>query len=382
MRATHPLAVVGCTLVALLGLVFLGTRHYGGNVSGLLHMDVTFGEAHRVPPGIVLYEDGGYDGMLYYEVARELPVLVFGGKAGLDSPYRFQRIVLPALTYVVTLGNAALFPWALLLLNLCAALGSLALTLRLARGKTLHALTVVGNPAILVGILYTLTEPLSILFMLLFLRQWERKNYALDAFSLLALLLSLLARETTVFLIGLLLLWSLWGKKWKEAALLLVPVALFIGWQWFLRMRLGAIGFQANDNIVGYPFEGPLTVLRWAWEQRGLHQFYRFSSLALLSFLLPLCGVLAAQWAREKSRIDLYAFLLSGLAFTMLCMDPHMWGVITSIGRVVTPVYPVYAVYAARRDTPVLRVLSVLLIGVSVVAAVGIASVPHPYRLS
>ena len=92
--------------------------------------------------------------------------------------------------------------------------------------------------------------------------------------------------------------------------------------------------------------------------------------------------MLVREWLRLRLRIDVYAFLLSGLCATMLCMDAHMWGAITSIGRVVTPVYPIYAVYAAHRDTKVLRGLSWLLIAISLVAAVGIASVPHPFSLS
>ena len=66
----------------------------------------------------------------------------------------------------------------------------------------------------------------------------------------------------------------------------------------------------------------------------------------------------------------------------MLCMDGHMWGAITSIGLVVTPVYPVYALYAAERDTAVLRKISLVLLVVTLVASAGIASVPHPFRVS
>lgn len=375
----HSLAALGLTAVALLFLVFLGVRHYGGNVSGLLHMDVPFGEAHQVPPGVVLYTDAAYDGMLYYQVARDLPALVRGEQPSLDSPYRFQRILLPALTYAVTLGNERAFPHAILVINLLCVIGSLALMLAITRRVSIHALTVVLNPAALVGVLYALTEPLSLFFMMVFFWLWQRAGRRVTVFGIVALILSLFARETTVFLIGLLFLWSVWERRWKEAALLLVPVPLFILWQFALVQIMGDVGFQANGNVVSLPFGGPLQLILWLIEGITL---YRLSGIALFGFVFLLFLAVGREWAQKRTQIGVLAFLLGGLTFTMLCMDSHMWGAITSIGRVVTPIYPVYALYAAEKDTRTERALSAVLIAVSVVAAVGIASIPHPYVIS
>jgi hypothetical protein len=368
------------TTLALLALTVFGVRQYEFNVSGLLHMDKTFGDAHQVPSGLVLYTDGAYDGMLYYEVARELPALIAGRKTALDSPYRFQRVLLPALVYVLTFGNAKWFPLAFVLINIACAIISLWLMLRLTKGKTLHALTIVANPAILVGILFTLTEPLSLLLMVVFFWVWLKNDQKLSPFSVLLLILSLLARETTVFLIGLLFLWYIWGKQWRQALLIVIPMIILAGWQFFLEQRLGAVGFQANSNIVSFPFGGPLQAIRWLIE--GKKVSYVLTSVALMAFVFPLGLVLAKEWLNKRTRIGVLAFLLSGLTATMLSMDPHMWGVITSIGRVVTPIYPVYVLYASERDTPALRALSIVLIVVSVLSAIGIAYVRHPYVIS
>lgn len=368
------------TLVILLALVSLGVSHYGGNVSGLLHMDKEFGDLHKVPHGVVLYSDGAYDGMLYYQIARDLPALFTGGTPTLNSPYRFQRILLPLLTYIVSFGQEQWFSLALLVINLAAAVCTLLVTLKITRGKTVHAVAAVLNPAMLIGILYMLTEPLSMVCITLFFFVWLGKNQKLSTASLAFLLLSLLARETTVFLIGLLFLWSLWNKQWKQAALLLIPVALFILWQYFLVLRLGSVGFQANNNIVDPPFVGIAKALYWLWQGRKVT--YVLSSVGLLLFVLPLLFVSAKEWVQRKMNVSVLCFLVSGLAVTMICMDAHMWGAITSIGRVVTPIYPVYALYAAERDTWVERSLSATLIVVSIVAAIGIAAVAHPFVLS
>jgi hypothetical protein len=74
--------------------------------------------------------------------------------------------------------------------------------------------------------------------------------------------------------------------------------------------------------------------------------------------------------------------VLAGLCAVMLSMHPHMWGALTSIGRVVTPFYPAYVLFAGSRDTRFLRLLSGCLILFSIVAAIGIAAIRHPYVVS
>lgn len=371
--------IFGGTITSLAFIVFLGIRHYDYNVSALFHMDTAFGERNRVPQGLVLYEDAGYDGMLYYQVARDIPSLFTGGVTSLDSPYRFQRILLPLLVFKVTLGQERFFPYAFLIINLFASLATLVLMIAITKKTNIHTLTVIFNPAILVGILYSLTEPLSTFFIVLFLYFWEKNNRKVHAWGLIALLLSLLARETTIFLVGLLFLWYLWKKQWKQAALLVLPIILFILWQYFLVLRLGSVPFQANSNVVSTPLTGPITLLLWITQ--GLTS-YRLSSVGLLLFVLPLSFVLGKEWTQKKMAIDVYAFLLTGLILTMFSMDAHMWGAITSIGRVVTPIYPVYALFVSARDTWLTRAISTILIGVSIVAIIGIASARHPFILS
>lgn len=377
----HGLPVIAGAAVALILFVFLAVRSYDGNVSALLHMDVNFAERMHAPSGIVLYEDGGYDGMAYYQVARDIPLLLSGGTSTFDSPYRFQRITLPLLVYAITLGNETAFPFAFLLINIAAAITSLILVLLLTRSVNIHAVTIVFNPAILVGILFSLTEPVSIAFILFFFWLWKRRG-RLDAWPIAALTLSLFARETTIFIIALLLLWFLWRRERRNAALMLIPISLLFLWQYFLLLRFGSVGFQANTNIVDPPFLGIVTVIRWAFEHEGIAQMYRLSSIALLVFFLPLCVVFGKEWMRRTRSIDRSTFLLSGLVITMLSMDAHMWGVITSIGRVVAPIYPVYALYAAEHDSRFLRLLSMSLIAISIIAAVGIALQTHPFRIS
>jgi hypothetical protein len=377
--AKHFFIAPGCTALALLFLAFFGVRNYGGNISALLHMDARFGEQHSVPEGLVLYKDAGYDGMLYYQVARDIPALLSGEKPSLDSPYRFQRILLPLFSYVLALGDARALPFTLLFANIAAAVGAIALMSSITRTLNLHTLAVVANPAVLVGILFSLTEPLSLFFVVLFFWFWERNDQKLNVFSIGALSLSLFARETTVVLIGLLILWFLWRKQWQEMLIISIPLIIFALWQIFLVIHLGSLAFQADGNIVGVPLSGPLALIEWSFQNLNVH---RLSALSLLLFLLLLCLSLALEWRRKRCSIGVYSFLLSGLILAMFSMDAHIWGVITSIGRVVAPVYPVYALYASAQDTWKEQFLSIVLISISVVTALGIANIQHPFTIS
>lgn len=381
MLSRHHLLWAAGILAVFLGLTGLGTRAYGWNISALFHMDTAFGERHDVPSGLVLYEDAGYDGMLYYQIARDLPALFTGGQTSFDSPYRFQRILLPGIVWLFTVGHAGAFPMAFFIVNMLATVGTLVVMLRVTDGKPLHALAAVFTPAMFVGVLYTLTEPLSTFFVAVFLLLWQRSGRTVTLGGILALTLSLFARETTIFLIAPLFLWYLWKRQWRQAFLLLLPLVLLFAWQAFLVTRFGDVPLERSAGALStIPFHGPVYVLLSLLQGWNIN---RLSSFGLLLFVLPLCVAVGRDWWHAKWNVDGTAFLLAGLCFAMLMMDAEsIWGAITSIGRVVTPVYPVYALYAAQRDTWVERTLSVILITVSLVAAVGIAAAVHPYRVS
>jgi len=381
MTSLRLLVLPICTAFVLGTLVFIGVRAYDGNVSALLHMDTEFGERIGVPSGVVLYEDGGYDGMAYYQIARDIPALFGVSSLSFDSAYRFQRILVPLIVFLVTFGYEAWFSWAFLFLNIAAALGSLILALHMSKKTSVHALTAVFNPAMLVGILYSLTEPVSLFFLMAFFWRWQ-KNDRLDVMAVLVLLLSVLARETTVFLLFFLFVWLCLQKRWREALYSTLPVVAFFVWQWFLSWRFGQIGVETGGHMFNLPFSGIITLLVWAWSETGMHQVYRFTSLALLAFIIPVIALVTRDWFTQRGRMQMDTFVLTGLLAVMFSMDAHIWGVITSIGRVITPVYPAYIVYAMRKDTPTLRVLSGLLIVVSLVSAFGIAAVKHPFIVS
>ncbi len=369
-RLFLPLFLVTASLVAV---SLFGIRQYQWNVSGLLHMDDVFGATNHVPHGLVLYKDGGYDGMSYYQVTRDLPALFSGENLSNDSPYRFQRILLPLFTYALSFGHENQFPLVMLLINIVSAVASLALVLMYTKRLSIHAFAIVFNPAVLVGILYSLTEPLSLFFTVAFYFAWEKNNRRLGFLAVTMLTLALFARETTIFLIVLLVLWNLWKRQWKDLLFLSIPVVILLLWQYSLAHRLGSVPFQTSSGFIVFPFTGAWSLVVRLSEHINS---YLISGLAVLLFASALLVNLSREWIQKRTAIDALCFLLTGLTLTLFSMHDHMWGAITSIGRVVTPLYPTYVLYAAERNTWIEKSLSWFLVSFSIAAAA------HPYVIS
>jgi len=377
------LSTIAGAVLFLIALIAFQVSRYDGNVSALLHVSREFGEAFQVPHGVVLYEDGGYDGMLYYQIARDIPKILFGSRDGslppYDSAYRAQRILLPLFTYLLSLGQESYFPWVILLINLASITGALALALNFMRKISLPILTLVFNPAALVGVLFALSEPLSLFFTTLFLILWKRKNERVAPLHILVLAASMFARETTLFLILPLLVLHAFRKQWKDAVFLALALAPSLLWQWFLIERFGTLALTTGTHMINLPLLGVWQLLLSIF---GTVSAYRLSSLSfLILFAVPLLTIELWRFARGHIKNTLEGLLLFCL-LVLFSLDAHIWGVITSVGRVLTPLYPLFAFTAAERDSLSDRLISLNLIAVSIIAAIGIASITHPFSIS
>jgi hypothetical protein len=116
----------------------------------------------------------------------------------------------------------------------------------------------------------------------------------------------------------------------------------------------------------------------------GLHGYDKktLSSIALmLGFVFPgIAYTLSVLW--KQRRIDLLP--LGSIAFfgVMLIMPFYIWGSVTSIGRVITPIYPLYVLLLASRDSTLTKVLAAALLGLGIVTAAGLALSIHPFTLA
>jgi hypothetical protein len=375
---------LGALALLLAGLVGLGVRAYDGNVSALLHLYRPAVEPFDVPPGLVLYEDGGYDGMKVWLVARGLPrVLGVGGEG--EGPlfaetYRYQRVLLPALGLLVAGGDEDRLPAALLAINVVAVLATFALFVVATGRWSLHALALATNPAALLGVVYVLTEPLAILCTTAFLVVWRRGGERVSAAAAIPLALALLARETTLFVTLPLAAFLALRRQWRDVAFTLASTLPFAAWSAFLAFRFAEVSLEGSTRMVNLPLSGSLALL--ADLANGV-TVYGLSALAFLVLVaLPVLVFTVSRVLREGAGAGATTVMLASLVGLLFCLDAHIWSVLTAVGRVVPSLYPVFAFAALEKDGPLERAASAGMILVGVVGAVGVALTVHPFTIS
>jgi hypothetical protein len=254
----HPVSLVLIFMFAMLAIVLAANR---GDPLALVQVGTYYasGDAQG---------SQGYDGQFVYYMALDLhPQRV---AARLDAPaYRYQRILLPVLARLVGLGNPALIPWTIPLVNLAGhALGVWAMAALLAGwGLPRRYALVYGLFAgFTLAVRLDLPEPLA--FGLAVLAFWcgEQGQVRRRAwlFGLAAF-----AKETILPLAVAQVLADLVNRRWRAAgwgAAALLPFAAFQGWLWivFGVPGLGSGGAMATP-FEWIPFMGLWRIGAYSW---------------------------------------------------------------------------------------------------------------------
>jgi hypothetical protein len=345
-------------------------------------MDHLLADQHTMPPDFVVLNIPSYDGAQYYQIARNVPQILQPSAWQLlanKSPgaYAYQRILLPALAFVLSLGFDALLPYAFLLIHLASLVGAALLMLQWKPHGWLQAFAVALSPAAMVGLHFSLAEPLTIFlvtaFLIRFIRQEQIEWIDIGLLSLLVL-----TREVNILFVGLLLGYSLLRRRLYASLLLLIPITVFITWHGILYGIFGDIPFLWSAEKRTLPFVAIAEILSGA---KGFNSL-TLSSIGLF-FLFVLPAFLYLGWLIIQKRAWNFIHLATfGLLLVMTMMPDHIWGSITSIGRVITPVYPLFIVGAIERNTTVDRILCMGILLLGIAAAVGLGLIVHPYSLT
>lgn len=241
----------------------------------------------------------GYDGQFAYYIARD----PLGAPDCLDAPaYRLQRILLPALARVLSLGRAAPIPWALVAVNLAALVGgtaALEALLRAERASRWYALSYGLFAGVFMAVRLSTPEPLAYGLVLGALLAERRGRHGWAA---LALALAALTKETTLFFAAGLALWYTWERRWRDLARLSVVVgAPFVAWQVALYAWLGRFGVGSGGALATsfelIPYNG---VWRIGYDPSG-----SWAALLILGglFIVP-SAVLPSAWALWRALRD------------------------------------------------------------------------------
>lgn len=282
MRWRSPAFVVAVFLVAYVGI---SLSIHGGDVAEMARLGIRYEAGDRSALE-------GYDGQYAYFIALD-PARA---ASHLDVPaYRFQRILYPLVARLLSLGQAALIPWVLLVLNLMIQpvgtwiVGELLISYGVSRWYAL----VYG---LWVGFVYAvrldLTEPMAYGLVAAALLASRRGR---EGWAALLYALSVFTKETTLLFVASHVAWLACQRDWRGAVrlagLAIVPFGVFQFFilRWFGRLGLGSGGYW------GTPFE-----------------------------IIPYMGL----W--RISAVNLLALVLFIVIFGPIAVLPSLWGMVTA----------------------------------------------------
>jgi hypothetical protein len=244
--------------------------------------------------------NSGYDGTFYYRLALD-PFSRDERVQGIrfdNPPYRQQRILLPALTWIFARGDPDLTATMMLVINLLAIAG-----LTLVGGALLisyglspwPALLLAFYPGFAISAARFLSEPLSCLLLLLSLLGLVHRRLAWGGF---ALVLAVLARETAlVAALAISVIWVLQSvlhlkfDRWRAPGPVywLPAILSYIFWQVWLLGNWSASTFSSTEqaNLLVWPLTGIVASLRELLTEFSLaNAFFLFMMLATISWIV------------------------------------------------------------------------------------------------
>lgn len=368
--------------LALFLLLAMNIRPYGWNLAAVFHMDHVLEEAHPMPKNFVILGVPSYDGAQYYQVARNIPILFHPSRwdelqNANPGSYAYQRFLLPLTAYVVSLGRESALPFSFVFTNIAALLLTAFFLLRSNSVRPLYAAALILSPTAAVAMHFTLAEPLTILLITASLLRIEKRG-KIDEITLLLLSLLVLAREVNILFVLFLIGHSLLQMRLKDAVKLLIPIGSFFALHTFIYVLFGNIPFLMSTAAHDFPGSAAYDILVG---HRGYDRYTLSSVALLLGFVLP-----ALFWVFimlfKKRTPELLPFGSLCFLCLMLIMPDYIWGSITSIGRVITPVYPLTILALAQNDKMPARLiaLSILLLGIG--TSIGLALQVHPFTLA
>ena len=209
------------------------------------------------------YSPEGYDGESVYLIARDPENAMRYIDRG---PYRYQRILFPALGRILALSNPYLLILTLPIISLVSvAIGTYALEY-LIQQQGLSSWYAAGY-SFSIGILgaarLTTTEPLAYGLAVIGIILAEQKKWVPGA---VVFALAILAKETTIFFPAAYGFYLLYRGEWKYAALFgVITLSPFVFWQfviygWFGSFGIGSGGALATRFEI-IPFWGYIQIL-------------------------------------------------------------------------------------------------------------------------
>ena len=328
-----PIIVVLLTAVcyAIFLSIYIGKKDYD------LTVFINAGDAFVDPeellvPIHVRENTTGYDGQFYFRLAiTPFTDEITAVGVRLDNPpYRQQRILYPLLVNALAMRNVIAVPVALVFVNylaLCAIgwLGAL-----IAQSADRHAFWGAAFPfyaGFIITLARDLAEIVAMACLLAFFLLMQRKQFTLATG---ALILAILAKETTLIVVIAILVVNVWRKIQKEQLLpwrlIVGSLAVFAGWQGWLYWNWGEM-YTSNNTVeinIGLPFAGIITFLRRITAVNGhFHTVWLNEVMLMTLFTLVILAVIAWHWRDVLFSVTAVSFF--GYLALALMLTHNVW---------------------------------------------------------
>ncbi len=334
--SVRAVALGGLALVLAQVALFLILA--GGDVSRLVHAAPPLTDPAAAPQSLTVGPAGtGFDGQMYYRQA-EAPVSTAPSVNGvmLDLPaVRSARVGYPLLAAALSLGQKALLPWALLGVNVLAAVALVAAVAAIAvdAGRSpAWGLVAVSFPGFVYTLGFDLAELTAVALLALGMLAARRSRWLLTAALWSA---ALLTRESAAVLplaAATVVALDAARRRRVDRGMALaagVPLLVLLVWQLSLKQVFGGLPvLSSGEKNIGLPLQGLL-------DSAG--QFAPTSTdgvfrLVSLGGLLALLGIaLACARSSAASRVEKAALVLAAVVLSTL--SPFVWAGATSFMR-------------------------------------------------
>ncbi len=329
-------AVAMAVAVVFVAVRLLVPAH--GDISRFVVAGSTFADKSHTPSQLHVFPTSdGYDGQFVWRMAADPAYLHTSRHLGmaLDSPLRLQRIGYPALAWVLSWGNLALLPWALVVVNLVA-IGAVsgvgAVIARDAGRSPWFGLLLAAVPGFAMTLSRDLTELCAVALLVGGLLAARRGRWWLVA-GLWSF--AVLTREQVVFPIAAYGLWRLWQIVRRRVrfgpadAAWLVPALAYAAWQVVVLQVDGHLPARSGVGAnFGLPLAGLVSGVSY-WVSHlpdGLEALYT-NGLTTFEFAVLVGVVGAALLTPVPGREGWEKWMVVALALLGVTLTRQVWDV-------------------------------------------------------
>lgn len=334
-----PILVI--SVIHLSVLAYYSSR-FNGNITGFL----CIGDRYAAPSvinkkTIILENSDGYDGQFYFYISHDPFISRPDLHKYIDEPtYRYQRIMYPLLINIFSMGNPALNPYLMVIINLLAAIVGTYFIMALLEHHNLsiwYSLYFGLLPGFFLSTLRSCPGPVVSMFIVsgLYFYVKERHVSAVTAFSLAGL-----TREMSmIFPAGVILTALIKKHSVRECTVYIVPFLINMLWQIYIYIRLGAFSFGVFSNNTGIPFAGIFEKFIQIFQKPvAALSYYNVFDLFFITFIISTV-IICAIYLIFRKDFYIYSILFLLLALIAVTSTINVWISFWSYGRVFNDIF-------------------------------------------